>query len=145
MSSGCGLASGEHVHDVRQDLVGGVHQEPRIRLITAIQAFDGLVRQILTESDARILRFRSALLEALGPNAQVVCDVIPSLSHVIGPQPPVPALGPIEAQNRLNRCFLLFVSVFARRTHPLVLFLDDEDGDRSYNFTMAILDTDLED
>ena len=25
-----------------------------------------------------------------------------------------------------------------------VLFLDDEDGDRSYNFTMAILDTDLE-
>ena len=26
-----------------------------------------------------------------------------------------------------------------------VLFLDDEDGDRSYNFTMAILDLDLED
>jgi Protein of unknown function (DUF3126) len=25
-----------------------------------------------------------------------------------------------------------------------VLFVDDEDGDRSYNFTMAILDTDLE-
>ncbi|MDJ1159398.1 DUF3126 family protein [Chelatococcus sp. SYSU_G07232] len=26
-----------------------------------------------------------------------------------------------------------------------VLFLDDEDGDKSYNFQMAILDTDLED
>ncbi len=25
-----------------------------------------------------------------------------------------------------------------------VLFLDDEEGDRSYNFQMAILDTDLE-
>ncbi len=25
-----------------------------------------------------------------------------------------------------------------------VVFLDDEDGDRSYNFTMAILDSDLE-
>lgn len=25
-----------------------------------------------------------------------------------------------------------------------ILFLDDEDGDRSYNFTMAILDTDLD-
>ena len=90
-----------------------------------IQAFDGLVRQILTESEARILRFRSAILEALGPNAQVVCDVIPSLSHVLGAQPPVPELGPVEAQNRLNRCFLLFVSVFARHAHPLVLFLDD--------------------
>ncbi|MDI1446670.1 AAA family ATPase [Polyangium sp. 6x1] len=90
-----------------------------------IQAFDGLVRQILTESEARILRFRSAILEALGPNAEVVCDVVPSLSHVLGPLPPVPELGPVEAQNRLNRCFLLFVSVFARRAHPLVLFLDD--------------------
>ncbi|MGK3964686.1 AAA family ATPase [Sorangium sp. So ce118] len=90
-----------------------------------IQAFDGLVRQILTESEARIERWRSAILEALGPNGQVVCDVIPSLSYVIGAQPPVPALGPLEAQNRLSRCFLLFVSVFARRAHPLVLFLDD--------------------
>ncbi|WP_437610852.1 AAA family ATPase [Sorangium sp. So ce834] len=90
-----------------------------------IQAFDGLVRQILTESEARIHRFRSAILEALGPNAQVVCDVIPSLCHVLGAQPPVPALDPLEAQNRLNRCFLLFVSVFARGAHPLVLFLDD--------------------
>ena len=26
-----------------------------------------------------------------------------------------------------------------------VLFVDDEEGDRSFNFTMAILDTDLED
>ena len=26
-----------------------------------------------------------------------------------------------------------------------VLFVDDEDGDRSFNFTMAILNTDLED
>jgi hypothetical protein len=25
-----------------------------------------------------------------------------------------------------------------------ILFVDDEDGDRSYNFEMAILDTDLE-
>ncbi|XYH93665.1 AAA family ATPase [Sorangium sp. So ce1128] len=90
-----------------------------------VQAFDGLVRQILTESEERILRWRSAILAALGPNAQVVCDVIPSLSYVVGAQPPVPALGPLEAQNRLNRCFLLFVSVFARGAHPLVLFLDD--------------------
>ncbi len=90
-----------------------------------IQAFDGLVRQILTESEARIEHWRSDILEALGPNAQVVCEVIPSLSHVLGAQPPVPALGPVEAQNRLSRYFLLFVSVFARGAHPLVLFLDD--------------------
>ncbi|MDI3291893.1 AAA family ATPase, partial [Polyangium sp. 15x6] len=90
-----------------------------------IQAFDGLVRQILTESEARSEAWRRLLLDVLGQNGQVICDVIPSLSHVLGPQPPVPELGPVEAQNRLNRCFLLFVSVFARHAHPLVLFLDD--------------------
>ncbi|MDC0744156.1 AAA family ATPase [Polyangium mundeleinium] len=90
-----------------------------------IQAFDGLVRQILTESEARSEAWRRLLLDVLGPNGQVICDVIPSLSHVLGAQPPVPELGPVEAQNRLNRCFLLFVSVFARHAHPLVLFLDD--------------------
>ncbi|MCY1069339.1 AAA family ATPase [Nannocystis sp. RBIL2] len=90
-----------------------------------IQAFDDLVRQILAESEARILRWRSAILEALGPSAQVVCDVVPSLTHVLGAQPAVPVLGPIEAQNRLKWCFLRFVSVLARGAHPLVLFLDD--------------------
>ncbi len=90
-----------------------------------IQAFDGLVRQILTESEARIEAWRRSLLEALGQNGQVICDVIPALSHVLGALSPVPTLGPVEAQNRLNRCFLRFVSVFARHAHPLVLFLDD--------------------
>ncbi|UQA63493.1 AAA family ATPase [Polyangium aurulentum] len=90
-----------------------------------IQAFDGLVRQILTESEARIAKWKAGLLEALGSNGQVICDVIPSLVHILGEQPPVPALGPVEAQNRLNLSFLRFVSVFAKQAHPLVLFLDD--------------------
>ena len=90
-----------------------------------IQAFDGLVRQILTESEARIRIWRQALLDALGTSGQVICDVIPALKRIIGEQPPVPPLGPVEAQNRLNLLFSLFVAVFARRAHPLVLFLDD--------------------
>ncbi|MGV2979757.1 DUF3126 family protein [Camelimonas sp. ID_303_24] len=35
--------------------------------------------------------------------------------------------------------------VFVGEEFVGVLFLDDEDGDRSYSFQMAILDTDLED
>ncbi|MFS8067025.1 MAG: ATP-binding protein, partial [Byssovorax sp.] len=90
-----------------------------------IQAFDGLVRQLLTESEARIERHKRALLDALGPNASVVCDVIPSLRHLLGATSPAPALGPMEAQNRLNLCFSKLVAVFARSSHPLALFLDD--------------------
>ncbi|MEO5730149.1 MAG: AAA family ATPase, partial [Byssovorax sp.] len=90
-----------------------------------IQAFDGLVRQLLTESEARIEGHKRALLDALGPNASVVCDVIPSLRHLLGATSPAPALGPVEAQNRLNLCFSKLVAVFARSSHPLALFLDD--------------------
>ncbi|WP_437626704.1 AAA family ATPase [Sorangium sp. So ce1151] len=90
-----------------------------------VHAFDALVKQLLSESEERVQSWRKAILDALGSNGQVICDVLPSLRHLIGEQPAVPALGPVEAQNRLNRCFLLFVSVFARGAHPLVLFLDD--------------------
>jgi predicted ATPase/signal transduction histidine kinase len=90
-----------------------------------IQAFDGLVRQLLTESDARIERHKQALVDALGPNASVVCDVVPSLRHILGETPPAPALGPVEAHHRLSLCFSKLVAVFARSSHPLALFLDD--------------------
>ncbi|MCY1071224.1 AAA family ATPase [Nannocystis sp. RBIL2] len=90
-----------------------------------LQAFEGLLRQLLSESESRLRRWRSAIREALGNNGQVVCEMLPSLVHIIGEQPPAPALGPIEAQNRFTLCFERFVSVFARSAHPLVLFLDD--------------------
>jgi PAS domain S-box-containing protein len=90
-----------------------------------VQAFDALIKQLLCESEERITKWREAILNALGSNAQVICDVLPCLKHIIGEQPPVPALGPVEARNRFNLYFQNFVSVFARQAHPLALFLDD--------------------
>ncbi|MDC0744947.1 AAA family ATPase [Polyangium mundeleinium] len=90
-----------------------------------IQAFDALLKQLLCESEERLAAWREAILGALGSNGQVLCDFLPSLKHIIGEQPPVPALGPVEAQNRVNLYFRKFVSVFARPAHPLAIFLDD--------------------
>ena len=90
-----------------------------------VQAFDALIKQLLSESEERITKWRDALLNALGSNGQVLCDVLPVLKHILGEQPPVPALGPVEAQNRFNLYFQNFVSVFARHAHPLAMFLDD--------------------
>ncbi len=90
-----------------------------------LQAFEGLLCQLLAESEARIRRWRAALVEALGANGQVICEVLPALVHIIGEQPPIPELGPVEAQNRFTLYFQRFVAVFARAAHPLVLFLDD--------------------
>ena len=52
-------------------------------------------------------------------------DVIPELELIVGKQPEVPELGPIESQNRFNRLFKEFIRVFAQKEHPLVIFLDD--------------------
>jgi predicted ATPase/signal transduction histidine kinase/DNA-binding response OmpR family regulator/tRNA A-37 threonylcarbamoyl transferase component Bud32 len=90
-----------------------------------IQAFQDLLRQILTESSEKIAVWKQNLLEALGLNGQVIIDVIPEVELVIGSQPEVPQLGAIESQNRLNRVFLQFIHVFTKVEHPLVLFLDD--------------------
>ena len=90
-----------------------------------IQAFRQLANQILSEPEARVVRWRAELLEALGGNAQVMADVIPELELILGGQPPVPELGPSEAQNRFILCMQRFIGVFAKREHPLVIFLDD--------------------
>src|SRR6202023_1997528 len=47
------------------------------------------------------------------------------LELVIGRQPPVPDLPPQDAQNRFQMVFRRFLGVFARKEHPLALFLDD--------------------
>ena len=92
---------------------------------TLAQAFDRLVRQLLGESEAAIGQWREALCEALGPNGQLMVNLIPRLAHILGPQPPVPDLPPPEAQGRFQLMFRRFLGVFARQEHPLVLFLDD--------------------
>lgn len=90
-----------------------------------VQAFRGMVLQLLSESAAKIAVWQKDILHALGPNGGVLTEVIPELSALLGAQPPPPALDPKEQQNRFRSVFQAFVHVLARREHPLVLFLDD--------------------
>ncbi|HET9530200.1 MAG TPA: sigma 54-interacting transcriptional regulator, partial [Blastocatellia bacterium] len=90
-----------------------------------IQAFRGLIRQLLTESEESLARWRANISEALGASAGVMAEVIPEIELMLGRQPPPPALGPTEAQNRFQLVFQNFVAALARREHPLVIFLDD--------------------
>jgi PAS domain S-box-containing protein len=90
-----------------------------------IQAFRSLVQQLLTESKVQIASWREKLLTALTENGQIIIEAIPEVELITGSQPAVPELAPTEAQNRFNRVFQNFISVFAKHEHPLVLFLDD--------------------
>ncbi|OQY43648.1 MAG: hypothetical protein B6242_14285 [Anaerolineaceae bacterium 4572_78] len=98
-------------------------------------AFTDLIHQILTEDESKIAKWRAALAEDLHPNGQVMIDVIPKLETIIGSQPAVQALSPIEMENRFHFVFQHFIHAFThhsvssssgRQTGiPLVIFLDD--------------------
>jgi predicted ATPase/signal transduction histidine kinase len=90
-----------------------------------MQAFSGMIRQLLTEGDEVVATWKIKILDALGGNGQVMVDVIPDLELLIGAQSPVLELPSTQAQNRFNHAFGKFVATFASADHPLVIFLDD--------------------
>ncbi len=90
-----------------------------------IKAFQELIRQLLTESAEQIKNWQEKLLNAFGSNGQVIIDVIPEISLIVGQQQSVPQLDPSESQNRFNLTFQKFLGVFTKKEHPLVIFLDD--------------------
>ena len=92
---------------------------------TLAQALQQLIRPLLAKSEDELGRWRHALREALGPNAQLMVDLVPDLKVILGEQPAVAELPPQDAQRRFQLVFRRLVGVFARPEHPLALFLDD--------------------
>ena len=90
-----------------------------------IQALRGLTREIPAEDKSGMERWKSRIRAALGPNGQLMTRVIPELELMIGPQPPLPEMGALEARNRFTTVLLDFIDLFCEKTHPLVIFLDD--------------------
>ncbi len=129
-----GIGKSSVVHELHKVLVpprglfasGKFDQYKRdIPYATLAQAFRSLVRPLLGQSEAEFGRWRDALSKALGPHGQLIVNLVPELELVIGKQPPIPELPPHEAQNRFQTVFRRFLNVFARKEHPLALFLDD--------------------
>ncbi|AUX45075.1 protein kinase [Sorangium cellulosum] len=90
-----------------------------------LQAFRGLLQEILAASEDRVERFRQRLREALGSNGRLFADVLPEIEQLVGPQEPMPELPATEAQTRLHAAVQRFVAATAEKEHPVVLFLDD--------------------
>lgn len=95
---------------------------PYSAITTALQE---LTRRLLCEDEKTMRIWAEKILKAIGPNGSVLIDIMPQLEKLIGKQPPVPKIGPIETQNRFNLVFEQFVGIFSQKEHPLVMFLDD--------------------
>jgi predicted ATPase/signal transduction histidine kinase/CheY-like chemotaxis protein len=129
-----GVGKSSVVHELHKAIVlprgifisGKFDQYKRdIPYATLAQAFRTLIRQILSESEARVERWRSTIREAVGPNGQLIVSLIPELEYVIGKQPPVAELSATEAESRFHMVFRSFLGAFADKQHPLAVFLDD--------------------
>jgi PAS domain S-box-containing protein len=92
---------------------------------TLAQAFQGLVCLLLRKSEAELEIWRDSLRDALGTNGQLIVNLVPELTLIIGEQPAVSHLPPQDAQGRFQLAMRRFIGVFAKMEHPLVLFLDD--------------------
>ena len=90
-----------------------------------IKAISQLIDQILLEDNNERSRWQKQIQKALGINGQVIVNVIPQLEYLLGRQKEIPDLPATESTNRFHLCFIDLVRVFARKKHPLVMFLDD--------------------
>ena len=91
---------------------------------TLAQALQSLIRPILAKNEEELGRWRDAIGEALGPNGQLMVDLVPELRLIIGEQRSVPELPPQDTQSRFQLVFRQFISAFTQE-QPLALFLDD--------------------
>jgi predicted ATPase/signal transduction histidine kinase/tRNA A-37 threonylcarbamoyl transferase component Bud32 len=134
VSGPAGSGKSELVNDLQRTLVGERQSFAAgkfdafardVPYATFVQAVRALVFDVLTKNDEAVARWRERLASAVRPHGQLLVELIPSLELLIGHHPPVPELGPAEAQARLDWAFRKLLKAFASPEDPLTLFLDD--------------------
>ncbi len=90
-----------------------------------IQAFENLIKQVITLDELTLDFWRKRLQEYLDHEAGVLTEFLPSLEMIIGKQPEPKELGSAESEARFNRVLLNFFKAFTAPQMPLFLFLDD--------------------
>jgi PAS domain S-box-containing protein len=134
VSGSAGVGKSSVVNELQKELVprrglfasGKFDQYKRdIPYSTLAQAFQSLIRPLLSKSEAELSKWREAFHEALGPNGKLIVSLVPELQLIIGDSPPLSDLPLQDAQRRFQLVFRRFIGVFARPEHPLALFLDD--------------------
>jgi predicted ATPase len=105
-------------------LLSGKHDRIKHTPYSAVlEAYQGIARRILMTQGAELQMWKDELDAALSPNGKVLVDVIPEMETVLGPQPSVPVLPPVENRIRFQRVLAAFMQVFLAK-FPVILFLD---------------------
>ena len=94
-------------------------------LLAPARALAQACRMLLSDPVERLESRRRQILAGLGRDASALFELLPDLERLLGAQPDVPSLGPIEIEQRLRTLLLALLRQIAGPEHPLVLFLDD--------------------
>lgn len=90
-----------------------------------IQAFQGLIRQIVSEGQDSIEQWKRKMERGIGTYGGVIANFIPEVEWLTGPQVAPSELPPEGVHNRFRQAIRRFVGIFATAEHPLTLFVDD--------------------
>jgi predicted ATPase/signal transduction histidine kinase len=90
-----------------------------------IEAFRGLMPALVRQPEETVTALRERVRMAVAPNGRILTNALPDLQRLIGEQPPLPEVGPIEAENRFHLTFGKFVRALTAVGPPIVLFVDD--------------------
>lgn len=96
-----------------------------IPLQGVLEALHKLMNWLLSLPEDQLAFWKKNILSAVPQNAAILTEHLPELEKIIGEQPPIIELNPLEAHNRFLIIFNDFISLFGSPSAPLVFFLDD--------------------
>lgn len=98
--------------------------ERNIPYAPILQAFKTLFRIIIAQGDERIQMWQEQFLNRLGHRCQIILDLIPEFSWIIGTPIFKEEIGGFERHNSILITFQQILSIITEET-PVVLFIDD--------------------
>ncbi|MCP4687618.1 MAG: AAA family ATPase, partial [Desulfobacterales bacterium] len=88
-------------------------------------ALKDFVHQCLGRDPETMEVLKNAVLTSVGEFGQVLTDMAPEFRDLIGPQPHIAAVSPLETADRRNTVFSNLIKDICAVGRPLVIFLDD--------------------
>ncbi len=95
---------------------------PNDAIATIIKTF---THQMLAQPNEILSEWRYVILDAVGKNGQILIDLVPDIKLIIGEQPPLETLSPLESEHRFNYVLYEFIKSLPRPSNPLILLFDD--------------------